>query len=138
MSENELPIEIIVTDDDLMYGTICSIMVAQTRVDCKYLNFKNGREFVDYIKEADSNTIRYLFLDLQMPEMDGWEVLEFLGTMSTEKLEYLNIIVHSSSCNPVDAARAQEYALALKVTYFSKPMTKELLNKIAQRSNLAA
>jgi CheY-like chemotaxis protein len=64
-----------------------------------------------------------LFLDIFMPELDGWE---FLDELKKFKIE-LDITVLSSSIDPEDIKKAKEYTCV--TSYISKPVTKEKMEK---------
>jgi CheY-like chemotaxis protein len=65
-----------------------------------------------------------IFLDINMPEMDGWEFLnEFQKTVSTAKVYML-----SSSIDPADINRSKEYSCVSD--FLSKPLTNFDLKKI--------
>lgn len=79
-----------------------------------------GLEFV--LKKVDNNMV--LILDLSMPVIDGWTILELL---SLKKLEIPTLIV-SSSINIEDKEKAKLYDFVLG--YIEKPLSIEKIKSI--------
>ena len=73
-----------------------------------------------------------IFLDINMPRMDGWEFLEAYAQISVEKSPI--IIMLSTSLNPDDATRAKENPLVK--CFRNKPLEEQHL--IELKKDLAA
>lgn len=70
-----------------------------------------------------------VFVDLNMPIMDGWELIENFAT--TDFIEKNTIIVLTSSVDARDSQRADENE---SISGFaSKPLTSEILNELTGR-----
>ncbi len=70
----------------------------------------NGIEALEYL----NNCIRgkqplpeIIFLDLNMPKMDGWAFLDKYNQLSDEVKKKIELIILTSSINPDDAERAR-------------------------------
>lgn len=86
------------------------------------VEFTDPVEALNSIKEDENSLI---FLDLNMPEMSGWE---FLDELKTRKVCH-NIIVLTSSTSKVDREKAKEYSCVIK--YMVKPMNKKKFSEIS-------
>ena len=83
----------------------------------KYMWLKDGVEVLDYFFGEEENPIpKFIVLDIKMPRVNGFEVLERLK--SEERTQYIPIIVYSSSVVKSDIKKA--YALGAN-SYISKP-----------------
>ena len=71
-----------------------------------------GIEALDYLKQKKNGLPDYIFLDLNMPAMDGKECLVRIRKLSY--LDQIPIIIYSTSKNPVDA----DIALKLGASFF--------------------
>ncbi len=68
-----------------------------------------------------------IFLDIRMPEMDGFQFLENLADIGIEVSD-LKIYMLSSSLDPDDLKQIAENELVSK--FISKPLTEKILNEI--------
>lgn len=74
-------IKIIVAEDDMAMAEIVSHKLATSGFDVRHA--ENGLIAVDMIKKDVPDL---LVLDLMMPEMDGFQVLESIAKTKTKKL----------------------------------------------------
>lgn len=66
-------------------------------------------------KETD-----FIFLDLNMPEMNGWEFLDALTEVASLPNRFPKIYILSSSLDPADKARAEIHQFV--AGFLSKPL----------------
>lgn len=69
-----------------------------------------------------------IFLDINMPVMNGWEFLEEYQKIPKSVRKNIKLYMLSSSVCLEDINKSKEYADV--VDYISKPLTKEILFKI--------
>lgn len=85
---------------------------------------RDGREALNYLfDETRDNAPLLMLLDLSLPELDGFQVLECVKT--DERIQQIPIIIVSSVDEPYDVHRA--YALGCSV-YMTKPVRYDNLN----------
>lgn len=93
---------------------------------------ENGDEALSFIKnciESDVNDIPYLiFLDINMPVMDGWEFLTEFEKLDAKNLSKMHIYMVSSSVYTEDIERSKQYP-SVKM-FISKPLVKEKIEEI--------
>lgn len=94
----------------------------------------NGKNAIDLIDEceADINCVPdFIFLDINMPLMNGFDFLEEWETRDLNKVKKTSIVILSSSVDPRDQERAAEFSSVAE--FRSKPLlsedVKELFNK---------
>jgi len=96
-------------------------------VECTVLRVANGKQAIEILDQTgtDASTPPFLvFLDLKMPVMSGFDVLEWLKSSTMDRKP--QVIVLSGSNDQADQARA----LALgAVEYLVKPITADVLRK---------
>lgn len=85
-------------------------------------DFTNPREAMEFVSE-DSDAI--IFLDLNMPEMNGWEFLEMLQSRNCKH----RIIILTSSTSKIDVDKAKDYPAVIK--YMVKPMNKQKFSELS-------
>jgi CheY-like chemotaxis protein len=98
----------------------------RTGIPCSYVHLENGRVAISHL-EAHSEHPRLVFLDLKMPEVNGFEVLEWLKRQPFRGR--LEIIVLTGSDLPEDINTA--YRLGAN-GYLIKPVSDHALAKTIQ------
>ncbi len=70
----------IIIDDDVFNNTICTVTITKTVNDAAIKTFLDPREGFNYIaseySEPNEESNAILFLDINMPLMNGWQFLE--------------------------------------------------------------
>ena len=117
--------QILLIDDDPIVNFIHSRILQDHYPETEVLIFNNGLTGFEYIKQ-NPNRFYILFLDLNMPIMDGWG---FLEAISAETIPLkLQIHILTSSIDPQDRIRAQQNKLV--ASYLCKPLKGEDLKKL--------
>lgn len=88
--------------------------------DADVSHAKDGQEALDFFREHRPSL---MFLDLTMPDVDGFQVLQ---TLSAE-FEHYNVIVISADVQPKAAERAKELGA---LSFIKKPIDVEELNNV--------
>ncbi|ORC35996.1 response regulator [Marispirochaeta aestuarii] len=108
-------------DDDMVIRTLISTVFqsAGWTID----QYEDGKAFVDSLGEKNYDLV---FLDLMMPNMNGFQVLQELKTRGQE----IPVIIFSALSKKETVLKAQEYGVR---TYLRKPLKPEtLLQKAAE------
>jgi CheY-like chemotaxis protein len=125
---------ILLIDDDATSNYISEKLIKRLNIACNTFSLKNGQEAIDFLEEnydlpiespEDQNDL--IFLDINMPVMDGLEFLEEFYNNKKLKKEYLNAIsiyMLTSSDSPLDKEKIKKYNVK---GYISKPMTEDKL-----------
>lgn len=117
--------EILLIDDDRMTNFINKTVIKSEFPDYSPVIFENGLDAIEHIRE-NPNTPYLIFLDINMPIMDGWE---FLEALSKDTNQY-NLVIHilSSSLDTVDKLKAKESDLVS--SFLTKPLKKDVLKEL--------
>lgn len=115
--------KIVLVDDMDIFNFIMKKLI--TNIDPIYQvhDFTSGQKALDRLKELDPNVI---FLDLHMPEIDGWKFLDYL---QAHNLPY-KVYILSSSTSELDRQRSTHYQNV--ITFLSKPVAADQLAQILQ------
>ena len=119
--------EIIIVDDDEIMLRLHE-KVVEMNVNSPVRLFNNGK---DALRHVSNKTKKYLlFLDLNMPGMDGWEFLEKAEALNLTK--NLLVVIVSSSIDMSDKMTAKKYACV--VDYIEKPLNRSKLDHLFKNS----
>jgi CheY-like chemotaxis protein len=115
---------IIIIDDDPLTVHLHQFFVKQSKLSPDPAVFLNGREALNHLDSLDhKNSRSLLLLDINMPDMNGWDILEALNLRSYA--EYVFAVIVSSSVNTNDHEKAKTYKQV--IGYLEKPIkVKEL------------
>jgi two-component system chemotaxis response regulator CheY len=124
---NSIQHVLLVDDDDIfnmLHGEVLRRLIPGVQIDI----FKSGQEVLQYLIEQPEQKFDLLFLDIRMPVMGGFEVLEAMATMNGERFESSRIYVLSSTLDDRDLQRAKETPLV--TDFIGKPMSFDTLRSI--------
>lgn len=125
--------KILCVDDDPITLMLCKKVIAKANFTGEIESAKDGVEALKFFNTIndDSNDGDYpelIFLDLNMPIMDGWEFLDEFSKNLSQAFPKTKIIVLSSSVDPKDINKSKNYPMVLD--FLPKPITVEMLNNI--------
>jgi CheY-like chemotaxis protein len=69
-----------------------------------------------------------IFLDINMPIMDGFQFIEEFDKLAKEFKSRSKIVMLTTSVNPTDIERSQKNNYIVK--YINKPLTQEMLTSL--------
>lgn len=122
-----------IIDDDNLYLKIVQRIIESKGLCKEIIVFKNGKDAIDHFKsiinDPDIKKIPdVIFLDLNMPIMDGWEFLDEFLKIPRALKKKITLYVVSSSIDPRDINRAK--AISLVEDYLIKPISYDELKKV--------
>jgi CheY-like chemotaxis protein len=93
-----------------------------------------GLEALEYLK-SKKNIIGMhpdlIFLDINMPGMNGWEFLQEYNRLNNKLQSQIIIIMLTTSDNPDDESKAKTWDFVSD--YITKPLTKEIMEVIINK-----
>jgi CheY-like chemotaxis protein len=127
-------------DDDSFAIAIQTILFKQIDFCDHIITKSNGEEAIAYFEglshslENPIDLPRIIFLDLNMPVMDGWGFLDAFKEKFIGLFPDTLIYILTSSLDPEDQLRAAAYSFVKD--FISKPITKEILRTITKNLDL--
>lgn len=121
---------IIIIDDDNIVTTICKYLIKKHLPEMEVASFLSPLKGVEYIKEEYTSlpVKSILLLDINMPGMNGWEVLDELDKLDSAVVNPLTVYMFSSSISMDDKKQSLDHPLVLD--FIEKPLTIEKLQQI--------
>lgn len=112
----------ILIDDDPIINLVHKRILQKVEDTAQIEIFISGINALQYFKENEANG-QVVFLDINMPEMNGFEFLDELLKNKTIQKDKLSIYILTSSLNNKDREKAKRYPI-LK-GYLGKPLNVE-------------
>jgi len=115
---------------------LCKKVISKAQFSNDVVTAKNGQEALGYLKDIKKlNNIakvpQLIFLDLNMPVMDGWEFLDNFNNDEYNSYNSTKVIVLSSTIDPEDYKKAKKYPMVFD--FISKPITPSLLADLSTK-----
>jgi len=118
---------IMLIDDNEDDNFIHQIVIKRADACHKIQVAESGMEALEYLKKG-KNIPELIFLDINMPRMNGWEFLEEYKVLDKDHKAEVVVIMLSTSINPADKEKA--YTIEEVKEFKSKPLSLEMLNEI--------
>ena len=127
-----------IIDDDPVNNLISRETIRHFDADISVVEYEKPTDALDYLISQSRLRVQKLpdviFLDLNMPFMDGWSFLE----QYKSTLQYFNsdidVYLLTSSSNQKDLKKAKSFPIISH--YITKPLTTNILSKIRNDETL--
>jgi CheY-like chemotaxis protein len=93
----------------------------------------NGREALDFLVDHPTEGVKLILLDLQMPIMNGWQLLKLLD--SYVRLSSIPVLVISAFASTLESDAYRSLVGQLEVPY-KLPQLRAMVQAVASPSNL--
>ena len=114
---------VLVVDDEPDILMAARLMLEEA--GCTVIEAGNGEEALEVVVTKNAE-VEAIFLDLRMPGLNGWGLLEQLRVKG---ISHLPVIVLSAHCDPVAVERSAELGAW---GYLSKPFQAEDLRRVLE------
>jgi len=126
---------VLLIDDDEPTNFYTQLIIEESGCADHIQVAQGGREALNYLSKTQhqKGENRFpcpdlIFLDINMPAMDGWEFLDEYKKLHKESQGKIIVVMLTTSLNPDDKAKANE--MPEIAGFESKPLTEEKLHKI--------
>lgn len=124
-----MDLDVVIIDDDAVVLFLHKILVQKSALSSSLYCFDNGTDAYTFLCNRSSANPLIVLLDINMPEMSGWDFLEKISSDNCENNTW--IVMVTSSINHSDRAKAQKYPRV--VDYLEKPLTKEACESLKKK-----
>ncbi|HLX90082.1 MAG TPA: response regulator [Puia sp.] len=122
---------VLLIDDDEPTTFMYKMVIGESGCAANIQIAHGGEEALGLLHQTDQDSSPYpdlVFLDINMPRMDGWEFLEQLQAVKLNGGKYPVIVMLSTSLNPDDEIRARR--INEVSAYRHKPLTVDMVREI--------
>lgn len=118
---------ILLIDDDESSNYLHRILIQQANVAEEIDMMTRADKALEYLKNTNSdspdNLPDLIFLDINMPAMNGWDFLNEYAALDLKNKENLKIIMLTASVNPSDILKARTNVYVAEMLH--KPLSIE-------------
>lgn len=130
-----MKVNIMLIDDNKIDLFVNQRTIEKLGVKSNVKIFSSGISAINALKNIKSKSDRkqtfipdYILLDINMPEMNGFEFLKEFNKLDNSECKRIKIYMVSSSTNPQDIKKAENEKCC--AGFIDKPLTVEKLDKI--------
>lgn len=127
IQQHDLDVTAIVVDDDKGVLFLHELMIRESNFARQIYSFKCAEDALHYIEtDMKSDLPALIFLDINMPRMNGWEFIHHLEASGPG--EEIYIIMVTSSINKADREKAEQFDRV--VHFVEKPLSIEICMRL--------
>jgi len=118
-------------DDNMDDNFIHKRVINKERPDITVVVMQTAIDALEHLKNKSAHEHKHpdlIFLDINMPGMNGWEFIEEYKKLDDELRSKVIIIMLTTSENPDDIRKAKE--LGIPVGFRTKPLTTSMFREI--------
>jgi len=127
------PVIICIIDDDDIYQFTVTKAIQSSKLARKILAFSDGEEALNFMVDNIANSAEIpdvIFLDINMPIMDGFEFMEEFVKIKPKVGKKVTVYMVSSSVDPSDIERAKK--ISAISDYLVKPIYGDQISSILE------
>ena len=132
MKDKNLPAGIYVIDDEQLDNMIAKMLIKRINTDINVVTFNDGQTAIDqivFLSETSPESLPdYIFLDINMPGMNGWQFLKAYASRQIDRIKQIHIYIISSSIDYNDIIKSKSNPLVYD--FINKPLNAENLKTI--------
>jgi len=133
-SPSDRSIKVMLLDDDEVNNFICSSIIQKSIPESRVISFLNGKQGLDYLESLlgknDYNLPDLIFVDINMPVMNGWEFLDRYKKIANRFNKKIVLMMLTASMSDKDVKKAKTYEIV--DDYLTKPLRQDELTKVRE------
>jgi CheY-like chemotaxis protein len=132
-------LQILIIDDDEINNFIAAKLINKIPPKAIVNTCLNGQDGIDFVKsklDKQDEMPDIIFLDINMPVMNGWEFLEEYEKIKSQIQKSICINMLSSSVYNDDITKAESFDTVQK--FISKPLTVDKIQSLYDALNITA
>lgn len=120
--------KVLLVDDDDIVNSINKVIIKHAKFAEEVVSISNAGQALDFLQTAANGDglPEIIFLDLNMPEMDGWDFMDGFEKLGIHDQTKIIMLTSSITLKDEERASSSEHITA----FISKPLSPELLENI--------
>ena len=116
---------VLIIEDNPIDVFINTRVVEQSGLAKEVLAIQSAREALEFLNQraVNSELPDLIFLDIRMPDLDGFEFLQEFSELPQRVLELSKIVMLSSTIDPIELEKARNSPFIL--AFIPKPLTRD-------------
>jgi len=116
---------VLIVEDNPIDVFINTRVVEQSGLSKEVIAIQSASEALDFLTQrgANSELPNIIFLDIRMPDLDGFEFLQEFSELPQRVLELCKIVMLSSTIDPLELEKARNSPFVL--AFIPKPLTRD-------------
>jgi len=124
---------VFIVDDDEVSIFLTETTLAMEEFAEEYLSFMHTRDAADALLASANGTSsdplpEMVFLDLNMPLMNGWDLLDALAPYEQQIIDSTKIFILTSSLDAQEVKKAEKYKLV--TDFLEKPLSELTIQQL--------
>jgi CheY-like chemotaxis protein len=129
---------IFLVDDDDIQHKITELILERLNLNVKCTSYTQAQDVLSFLIKHHKNFSvlpDLIILDLDMPEISGWDFLDIFEIFKQYFAKQISIVILTSSVDHRDRERIAEYESVKG--FYSKPFTQEVMEDILDSSYIS-
>ncbi|MEM7033473.1 MAG: response regulator [Chloroflexota bacterium] len=122
--------KIMLIDDNQADNVYHKLIIEEAGVASNVISFEYAEDALAHLSHGDVSDVQLIFLDINMPRMNGFEFLSAYADLTKEQQADVVVMMLTTSLNPKDEVRALAYNEV--IGFRNKPLTVGMLNEIIE------
>ncbi|MFC6639072.1 response regulator [Sulfitobacter sp. JBTF-M27] len=129
--QSDSPIQLaLLIDDEAIDQKMYMRIMERSGVVGRIMGFLAADHALDYLKSNPDQAVDAIFLDINMPRMDGFEFLEAATAALGPSFAKVCIVMLTTSLDPYDHERAAAFEVVKD--FINKPLTIDVIHHVAE------
>ncbi|MEX0724280.1 MAG: response regulator [Gracilimonas sp.] len=117
--------KVLIVDDNAGVLFLHELMVEESGLSDNIKTFNKAETALNYLKNSSKQQPVIVFLDINMPVMNGWDFMDHVT--KDDSFQHLIVVIVTSSVNKADRIKSKRYSQI--IDFVEKPLTLDVCER---------